>query len=460
MNFFLDKKIGILGLSKTGISSVKFLKKKGFDIFGWDDNKELFSKLKKKNNFNIKNLNSNNSKYMDLLLVSPGISSTGKNKHKILKKINNDKVEIINDIELFYRFNPDEKYIGVTGTNGKSTTVSLLNHTLKKLKIKSTLGGNIGKPVFDLKRIKKSFCILEISSFQLELMKRTKFKVAILLNITKDHLDRHGNFNNNIFEKIKIFNNQNKNDFSIIGIDNKITLSLVKKLKKKLSSKIITISGQNNNADIYVKNKNLIINFILNKKKIFKKINLEKYKNIVGEHNYQNIAAVYASILCLNFNNWEKIYTSIRSFKALPHRLQKIREINGATFYNDSKATNVSSTNYAIKNFNNIYLILGGRLKEKSLEELKKNFFRIRHIFLLGETKFLYQRYLKNFLDCTVVKNLKEAVKLAYNLSKNEIKNKKIKSSNILLSPACSSLDEWKNFEERGKAFIKFVKEI
>ena len=154
MNFFLDKKIGILGLSKTGISSVKFLKKKGFDIFGWDDNKELFSKLKKKNNFNIKNLNSNNSKYMDLLLVSPGISSTGKNKHKILKKINNDKVEIINDIELFYRFNPDEKYIGVTGTNGKSTTVSLLNHTLKKLKIKSTLGGNIGKPVFDLKRIK------------------------------------------------------------------------------------------------------------------------------------------------------------------------------------------------------------------------------------------------------------------------------------------------------------------
>ena len=140
---------------------------------------------------------------MDLLLVSPGISSTGKNKHKILKKINNDKVEIINDIELFYRFNPDEKYIGVTGTNGKSTTVSLLNHTLKKLKIKSTLGGNIGKPVFDLKRIKKSFCILEISSFQLELMKRTKFKVAILLNITKDHLDRHGNLIIIFLKKLK-----------------------------------------------------------------------------------------------------------------------------------------------------------------------------------------------------------------------------------------------------------------
>ena len=140
--------------------------------------------------------------------------------------------------------------------------------------------------------------------------------------------------------------------------------------------------------------------------------------------------------------------------------MQKIREINGATFYNDSKATNVSSTNYAIKNFNNIYLILGGRLKEKSLEGLKKNFFRIRHIFLLGETKFLYQRYLKNFLDCTTVKNLEEAVKLSHFLAQKNIKEKKIKSSIVLLSPACSSLDEWKDFEDRGNAFIKFIKKI
>ena len=193
MNFFLNKKVGILGLSRTGISSIKFLKKKGFDVFGWDDNKKILSKIKK-NGLNIQILNKANLKKMTFLLVSPGIPSSGKKKHVILKQARKEKVEIVNDVELFFRFNPEEKYIGVTGTNGKSTTVSLLSHVFKKLKINNSLSGNIGRPVFDLKRFKKIFNILEISSFQLELMKRTTFKVAVLLNITKDHIERHQSF--------------------------------------------------------------------------------------------------------------------------------------------------------------------------------------------------------------------------------------------------------------------------
>ena len=153
MNFFLNKKVGILGLSKTGISSIKFLKKKGFDVFGWDDNKKILSKIKK-NGLNIQILNKANLKKMTFLLVSPGIPSSGKKKHVILKQARKEKVEIVNDVELFFRFNPEEKYIGVTGTNGKSTTVCLLNHILKKLKINNSLSGNIGKPVFDLKSYK------------------------------------------------------------------------------------------------------------------------------------------------------------------------------------------------------------------------------------------------------------------------------------------------------------------
>ena len=208
---------------------------------------------------------------MAFLLVSPGIPFSGKKKHVILKQARKEKVEIVNDIELFFRFNPEEKYIGVTGTNGKSTTVCLLNHILKKLKINNSLSGNIGKPVFDLKSYKQRFNILEISSFQLESMTRTRFNVAVLLNITKDHIERHENFQKYISEKIKIFNNQSENDFSIVGIDDKVTSHLVKRLKKKLNSKIITISGKNNSADIYITNKKLIINLNLKKKKIFKK---------------------------------------------------------------------------------------------------------------------------------------------------------------------------------------------
>jgi len=459
MNFFLNKKVGILGLSKTGISSIKFLKKKGFDVFGWDDNKKILSKIKK-NGLNIQILNKANLKKMTFLLVSPGIPSSGKKKHVILKQARKEKVEIVNDVELFFRFNPEEKYIGVTGTNGKSTTVCLLNHIFKKLRINNSLSGNIGKPVFELKRFKQSFNILEVSSYQLEVIKRTRFNVAVLLNISKDHIDRHESFEKYISEKVKIFNNQSKNDISIIGVDDKTTFSLVKKLKKKLCSKIITVSGKNNKADIYIKDKKLIINLNLEKKRILKKINIEQFRNFLGVHNYQNIAAVYAVISSLGFFDWIKIENSIKSFKVLPHRVQKIRQIGNITFVNDSKATNIDATDQALKNFNNIYWILGGRAKEKNLQKLKKHFFRIKHVFLVGETKFLYQKYLKDFLDCTIVKNLEEAVKISYFLAKKNIKEKKIKSSIVLLSPACSSLDEWRNFEDRGNAFIKFVKKI
>ena len=397
---------------------------------------------------------------MEFLVVSPGIPSLGKKKHVILKKAKKENVEIVNDIELFFRFNPEEKYIGVTGTNGKSTTVCLLSHIFKKLKINNSLSGNIGKPVFDLKKFKKSFNILEISSFQLELMKRTRLNVAVLLNISKDHIERHGSFEKYIAEKIKIFNNQSENDISIIGVDDKITSNLAKKLKKKLFSKIITVSGKNNKADIYIKNKKLTINLNLEKKRFLKKINIEQFKNFLGEHNYQNIAAVYAIVLSLGYFDWRKIENSIKSFKILPHRLQKIRLIDSITFVNDSKATNIDATDQALKNFKNIYWILGGRIKEKNLQKLKKHFFRIKHVFLIGETKFLYKKYLKNFLDCTIVKNLEEAVKLSYFLAQKKIKKEKVTSSIVLLSPACSSLDEWRDFEERGNAFIKFVKKI
>ena len=454
MNFFLNKKVGVLGLSRTGKSLINFLTKNGFTVFIWDDKKETLLKEKKKRP-NTKILNISNLKQMSFILTSPGVPSSGEKKHFILKKTEKRKIEILNDIELFFRFNPESNYIGVTGTNGKSTTVTLLNHILKKLNIKNTLSGNIGKPIFNLRKPDKNN-ILEISSFQLEKMKLTKLHIGVLLNISKDHIDRHENLKKYSFIKSKIFNNQSREDYSIIGIDDEATCCLAKKLKKKLSSKIITISGKNNKADIFVKNKKLIINFNYENKKIFKIIDIKKFKNLIGEHNYQNIAAVYAILLSMKIFNWKKIEESIKSFEGLPHRLQNVRLIEKITFINDSKATNVNATSHALKSFNNIYWILGGRAKEKKLQELRKHFFRIKHVFLIGETKFIYEKYLKNYLNCSVVKNLKEATKLSYNFARKEKRN----SSVVLFSPACSSLDEWKDFEERGNAFVKFVKDI
>jgi len=459
--FFSKKKVAVLGLGKSGISTINFLKKKGFIVYAWDDNKEIRKKVKKRG-INTNNFSKVNLREFTFLVVSPGIHTRGPKKHFLISKAKLKKLEVINDIELFFRFNPISQYIGITGTNGKSTTASLLSHVFNKLRINNSLGGNIGKPIFDLKKQKNGFYILEISSFQLELMKSPRFRIAVLLNITNDHLDRHGTINKYVSEKIKIFNNQKESDFSVIGIDNKISKNLLKIVKKKYYSEIFSISGLNENANIYVKGNYLNINYnSKNQKKISKKINLNKFNNFRGSHNYQNIAAIYSILLKLNLCNWDKIEEAIKSFPGLPHRLQSIRKINNIEYINDSKATNIDSSDKALSIFKkNIYWILGGKSKEKSLTKLKKHFPKIKHVFLLGETKYLYKKYLQNFLKCTIVKNLRDAIVLSHKLVQEERIKKKLNTGVILFSPACSSLDEWNNFEERGNSFISVVKKL
>ena len=459
--FFSKKKVAVLGLGKSGISAINFLKKKGFIVFAWDDNEKIRKEAKKKG-INVNNFSKVNLRDFIFLIVSPGIHTRGPKKHSLIYKAELKRLEVINDIELFFRFNPLSKYIGITGTNGKSTTVSLLSHVFTKLKINNSLGGNIGKPIFDLKKPKNGFYILEISSFQLELMKSQRFIIAILLNITNDHLDRHGTFKKYVFEKLKIFNNQKESDFSVIGLDNKISKNLLKIVKKNCNSEIFSISGLNNKGNIYVKKNYLYINYNSKNKRIFRKqISLNKFNNFKGSHNYQNVAAVYSVLLKLNFCNWNKIEKAIKSFPALPHRLQKIRKINDIEYINDSKATNLDSSDKALSTFKkNIYWILGGKSKEKNLSNLKKHFFKIKHVFLLGETKYLYKKYLQNYLKCTIAKNLKDAIILSHNIAQEDRIKKKQYSGVILFSPACSSLDEWNNFEERGNSFINLVKKL
>ena len=254
------KNIAVLGLSKSGISTINFLKKKGFNAIGWDDNIEIRRRAKKKG-IKIENLKKTNIKKISFLIVSPGIHSLGSLRHPLIKKADLAGIEIINDIELFFKLYPNSNCIGVTGTNGKSTTVSLLHHVFNKIKIKNSLGGNIGKPIFSIKHPKNGFYILEISSFQLELMQSARFKIGIILNITKDHLERHGSFKKYVSQKVKIFDNQQKSDLSVLGLDNVISKNILKKIKRNNASQVLTISTNNKNSDIYVKNNYLYISY-------------------------------------------------------------------------------------------------------------------------------------------------------------------------------------------------------
>lgn len=463
-----NKKIGIFGLGKSGLAALAFLKNLKIDAIAWDDNLTIINSIKnnllaaKYDKINLQDnlLHIDHEKWTKLnyIVISPGIPLYYPQPHNILTIAKAHNIKLICDIELFYSLCPQANYIGITGTNGKSTTTSLIGHILKEHDISSSIAGNIGIPIFDLKPLKKDYTyILEMSSFQLELIDHTKFNIAILLNITADHLDRHGNLSNYIKAKEMIFSQQTAKDIAIINIDNDLTKSIYNKLKQNRHPKnIIPISLKDkveNGISLIGKN---LYNSINHMNECY---HVPEIQNLMGEHNKENIAASFAAtyLTGLNANN---ILTAIKNFKGLPHRLEFLGMIGNISFYNDSKATNAEATEKAILalKHKSIYIILGGKAKEGGISILTPLFQYIKYGFLVGQAATEFQQILNNHqvenFNChTIDQALNKAFKLA-------VSNSKDKDITILLSPACASYDQWKNFEERGDSFKLLVQKL
>ena len=328
---FKDKSFAVYGLGITGKSVVKFLKKnKVNEILAWDD--RLIENNKKLDRFRV-NLN-----VVDYIIVSPGINIKKSRFKKLLLK---NKKKIITDLDLFFLKNNVKKSIVITGTNGKSTTCSLVHHVLKKSKIKTKLAGNIGKPILDLKFIKNEIYVIEASSFQLEYSKFIKPYCAVILNISKDHLDWHGSRIKYIMSKIKIFNNQTKKDIAFLSD---------KRLEK-----------------IYNKKR------FLGKLRIIRKnpINVKNIQNryLQLDTNFNNIK--FAFFISKLFGIKKKFFlSSLKSFKGLPHRHEIFLKLGNHTFINDSKATSFESTKFALKSNKNIIWITGGQPKQNDKFEI------------------------------------------------------------------------------------------
>ncbi len=410
---FKDKSFAVYGLGITGDSVVNFLSKNGaYKIHAWDDYL-IKSNLYLKNRF-ITGLNT-----VDYIVMSPGINIL---KTKFKKTLLKNKKKIITDLDLFFLKNKVQKSIVITGTNGKSTTCSLIHHILKKNRIKNKLVGNIGKPVLDEEFKKKEIYIIEASSFQLEYSKFIKPYCAAILNISKDHLDWHGSKKNYIKSKIKIFNNQTKKDIAFLNNLN------LKKLYKKNN-----FLGKLK----YIKNNSLKISDIKN-----------RYLQL--EANKDNMKFAYYISKIFNVNK-KAFLNSLKSFKGLSHRHEIFLKFDNYTFINDSKATSFESTKYALRSNDNIIWITGGLPKKNDKININEFKNKIIKVFIIGNHTKFFVKHINKKIKFEIAYNLRTAVNKVFKFLKNK------KRLTILFSPASASYDQFKNFVDRGDKFKLLV---
>ena len=433
-----NKKILILGAAKSGLAAASLLANKNNDITLSDINPLKKEDEMMLNELGIKIIITPNqvdlidSSY-DLVIKNPAIMSTS----DIVKKLENLGIRTENEMEVAYHYLPQNiTIIGITGSNGKTTTTTIIYELLKRHGKNTVLGGNIGTPLSTLvTKIKpQDILLLEISDHQLCDLHDFKTDISILTNICPTHLDYHGTYEHYMDTKKKIFNHHTKNEIAIINKANADSLKITEDI---LSTKIYFNDNKNYIDDKYIY------------------LNGEKYLNIAdinikGIHNYENILA--ALLVLQNFDMDKEIVTTfLKQFNGVEHRLEFVLEKDKVKYYNDSKSTNPTSTITALKTFkNSIHLILGGLERYQDFNELNDYLKYVKHIYAIGEVTKRVAEYAKNVqIPCT------ECVTLSKALA--EIKKNVVANEIVLLSPASSSQDQYKKFEERGEEFKNIV---
>ena len=425
---YKNKNVGILGAGLSGIAAAKILVSSKANIYIFDDKKDKPDFI---NDNCWKNYKLWPWEALAALVVSPGIPINAKNKHLAIELAIKNKITIINEIDLFFQSKPKAKIIGITGTNGKSTTVALLFHILKSNKIKCVIGGNYGFPACEIKDPgKNGIIILELSSYQLDGAKELRLDLATITNITKDHLDYHETFENYKFSKLKIINSLKENGTFFLDAHNKLLNEIVTEKNFK-SINIIKIKKDKN----------------------YNYINDNDY--LQGAHNASNSSIAISIAKHLNIN-LKKISFAINNFKGLPHRMEPLYTSDRIKIINDSKSTNGESTAAALNSFENIFWIAGGQPKSDGIGEAKNFLDKVKEVFLIGKSTDYFCKEISKFKKDLQINNcltLENATKLA--LKKAAMSN--LQNYVILLSPSAASFDQYINFEDRGNKFKEIV---
>ena len=457
-----DHKVAVLGLGRSGLTAARALRAGGALPILWDDN-EAARISAQDEGFEIKDLTKdNNWQEIIALIVSPGIPHLYPNPHPVIAKAWDNGAVVDNDIGLFFRsyatpdwdrFDVMPKVVCITGSNGKSTTTALTAHILQHAGKRAQLAGNIGRGVLDLAPAEDGdIIVLELSSYQTELARGLAPDIAVFMNLSPDHLDRHSGLGGYFAAKRRLFI-EGGPERSVIGVDENEGRYLANQIRQEHPSgdPVISISSTRKLSgegwSVFAR-KGFLAEW--RKGRQMASIDLRGIRSLPGAHNHQNACAAYAVCRSLGLAP-KKIEEALASYPGLPHRCQVVAEKDGVLFVNDSKATNVDAAEQALKAFENIHWIVGGQAKDGGISSLAPLFDRVKCAYLIGEatTEFASQLGSTPQAQCETIEN---AVKAAVHSAQ--------KGDVILLAPAAASFDQYPNFEKRGDAFVEAVKNL
>ncbi|MFP6728903.1 MAG: UDP-N-acetylmuramoyl-L-alanine--D-glutamate ligase [Alphaproteobacteria bacterium] len=446
---FAGQPVAVFGLGRSGISAAKALTAGGAEVWAWDDAEASREKAAAAG-VPLVDLYSCDWSALSSLVLSPGVPLTHPQPHAVVGLAKAANCEVIGDVELLARTIGNARYICVTGTNGKSTTTALIGHMLSFSGQDVEVGGNLGTPVLDLAPLEGGAYVIELSSYQIDLTVVLTCDIAVLLNITPDHIDRHGDFDHYAAVKKNIFHRQTSPRVAIVCVDDEPCRKIYQELVEAGDQRVIPVAvGRRVEGGVYVLDGMLYDNMDGGDVAL---IDLTEIETLPGAHNWQNTAAAYAAARA---NKVDALVASacLRGFPGLAHRQELICEIDGVTFINDSKATNVASAERALACYDTIYWIAGGRSKASGIAELAPYFPRIAHAFLIGEAAADFADTLDGDVDYSQCGDLESALGQAAAMAHKQGRDGAV----VLLSPACASFDQFTDFEARGDAFRRLV---
>jgi UDP-N-acetylmuramoylalanine--D-glutamate ligase len=448
---FEGKRVAVFGLGRTGLTAARALKAGGAEIALWDESPAA-RQTAEAEGLPVVDLNLADWAGFDALMLSPGVPLTHPKPHWTVEKARAAGVEIVGDIELFARTvnaapeNKRPKVAVITGTNGKSTTTALLVHMLTAAGRDARIGGNIGYGVLGLDDMHGgAVYVLEVSSYQLDLTFSLKPDVAILLNITPDHLDRHGGMDGYVTAKRRVLMNQGKGDTAVIGVDDAWCQQICTEITAANRRTIRPISAKRAmGRGVYALQGVL---YDATGERVVEVADLMRARSLPGRHNWQNAAAAYAAARAVGVSA-EDAAMGLATFPGLAHRMETVAIVDGVRFVNDSKATNVDAARQALSSYPRVYWIAGGRPKDGGIEDLRDLFPRVAKAYLVGEAAEAFARTLEGAAPCALSGTIEAAVATAHADAARAGEE-----AIVLLSPACASFDQFPDFEARGEAF-------
>jgi len=451
LSFLADQTVAVLGLGLTGMAAARALAVSGATVWAWDDNPDNRDAAVEAD-ISLVDLHQRDLGQAAALVTSPGIPLTHPEPHPVVRRARAAYCPVIGDGELLYRAQPDATYVGITGTNGKSTTTALIGHILGSAGRACEVGGNLGTPMLALEPLgTEGAYVLELSSFQLELNPSMVLEVAVLLNISADHLDRHGDMDGYVAAKRLIFRGQRSDYTAVVGIDDDYTRDIFAGFAAGEGPRVVPISGHSPvRGGVFAEGRKLYDHLANGGRELV--FDLDEAQALPGEHNAQNAAAAYATARAVGVDR-QTACDALRSFPGLAHRQEVVRVVHAIAYVNDSKATNAEAAARALACYDNIYWIAGGRPKPGGLETLAPLLDRVRHAFLIGEATDRFADALDGRVRVSRCGTLDAAVDAAGDMAERD----GLPGAVVLLSPACASFDQFKNFEVRGDAFRTLV---